>query len=319
MPDDTPPDLKQFDEMLSEVLPDDPEHIKQDAVGARKAEVIELLRKAADELGKSPSVREFDELNIDTSSRTIRNIFDSWNDAKREAGLEISEIGGDTRVDINETYFKRINTAEKAYWLGTLFAHSSISQKNYAKALQINRAKDREFFVRGLRKAVGSVHSINEYTSNNTSEQDTVQLGITNSTFVDHLISAGYPGSKESVGNFPSLSEEHCPAFVRGYLESAGYFSTNGWSVPVDSEARAETFQSLFSNFGAKRVTISESADHVVAAVLVSNVFDIKSIFETCWPGRLETDPSWTPYPQKVLDHLQREYPYPSNVSYLSE
>ncbi len=51
--------------------------------------------------------------------------------------------------------------------------------------------------------------------------------------------------------------------------------------------------------------------------VRVSNVFDIKSVFETCWPDGVSTEPSYTPYPRKILDYLNSEYPYPENVDYL--
>lgn len=300
-------------------LPDDPNTVDYDDQEKRKKEMIKLLQHAADELGKSPTIREFKALDLEPSVHSIKRAFGTWNDAKREAGLETQQRG--TLVDINEDYFKRIDSMEKAYWLGTLFATSSLNPTttggNYN--LILCRAKKYEYFVREFAEAVNSQYSINIQSKRTRPNQDdTVSMRISNPTFIDNLLSAGYPEPDESHKPFPSLSEEYWPAFVRGYLESAGYFSGVGWYITVDSLSRADTFQSLFERFGAKRPTSSEK-DNGKAKVRVSNVFDIRSMFETCWPDLLETDPSWTPYPQKILDYLNDEYPYPESVHYLSE
>jgi hypothetical protein len=74
--------------------------------------------------------------------------------------------------------------------------------------------------------------------------------------------------------------------------------------------------QAWLESFGAKRVTLSESADGT-AIVRVANPFDIRAIYDTCWPNQLATEPSYTPYAEKIRTHLQDEHPYPDNVEYL--
>lgn len=103
---------------------------------------------------------------------------------------------------------------------------------------------------------------------------------------------------------------------VERILESSGYFSNSGWGVTTDNPEQAETLRAWFEEFGAKRPTLSDADPTVVR---VANVFDIKAIFETCWPDGVATEPSFEPYPEKIITHLQSEYPYPENVEYLSE
>jgi hypothetical protein len=53
-------------------------------------ECINALEYVAEKLGKSPTKREYSENRRDTdpSSKTVYNVFDSWNDAKQDAGLK---------------------------------------------------------------------------------------------------------------------------------------------------------------------------------------------------------------------------------------
>lgn len=51
-------------------------------------ECIEALQRAADQLGKSPTKPEYEELDIRPSSSSIKRIIGSWNLAKKRAGLE---------------------------------------------------------------------------------------------------------------------------------------------------------------------------------------------------------------------------------------
>lgn len=284
----------------------------------RRQELLEQLKEAADELGKSPTIREFNELDLGVSAYVFRHIFGSWNEAKREAGLQTRQRG--TVVPINEDYFSAVDSPPKAYWLGALIAHSSLQKqkKGSNHYLSLGRAADRAYFVREFANEIESGYPINRYEKDEANEQATVMVQISNPQFIQNLLEAGYPTPGDEDAPFPDLETRLRPPFVRGFLESSGYFSTSGWSITMDTIERAETLQGWFTDFGAKRPTISE-LDSGAIKLRVANVFDIKAIFETCWPRVLDTRPSWEPYPRTVLDHLIEEYPYPENVEYLGD
>lgn len=309
--------IAEIDEMLSDKLPDDPGEVSEEVGAKRKREMLQLLRRVADELGKSPTIREFRSLDTETSASAIKRAFGSWNDAKREAGLKTRQRG--TVVSIDEEYFESVDSAEKAYWLGTLVARSSLQPQaegsNYQ--LRLGRTARKGYFVRGFADAVESEYPINEYSRSDDGQRQ-VQCQISNPTFVSNLISAGYPAPDEDTGDFPTIGSELRPPFVRGYLESSGYFSVNGWQIKTDSEDRGERLREWFEEFGAKRPTLGER-DGDGSIVRVSNAFDIKAVYETCWPEQIDTDPSFAPYARKILEHLESEYPYPENLPYLSD
>jgi hypothetical protein len=282
------------------------------SLSKRKQQMVDALTQAKKELGRSPSTRDFNDLDLEKSADEIAEAFGTWNDAKRAAGLKTYDVGEGRRAhtNINEKYFADIDTPEKSYWLGTIIATSSI-RTDPRRSLVLGRSSDKEYFVKQFAKAIESDYKIHHR------ENDDVQMTINNDTFINNLISAGYPGPNQTKTDFPDLKESLRKTFIRGYLESAGYFSVKGWAVPVNNKQSAKRLKGWFSDFGANRPTTGNRGDTTV--VRVSNAIDIKDVFETCWPEGLSTCPSFTPYPKKILEHLDSKYPRPENVDYLGE
>jgi len=50
---------------------------------------LEALQEARGRLGETPSRSQYEELDISPSATTIMRLFDSWNEAKERAGLEL--------------------------------------------------------------------------------------------------------------------------------------------------------------------------------------------------------------------------------------
>ena len=307
--------VSDIDSLLADELPDSSDTSVDAAESDHREELIQVLQEAAAELGKSPTVTEFDSLDFDISADQIRYWFESWNQAKAAAGLKSSSHG--MAKDINDTYFKSIDKPAKAYWLGTLFGTSSLQSlpDRDGHKLVLGRVAEKDYFISEFASAVDSTHAIHEYAPDN-SEYKQVQLAIQNQIFTDHLLDAGYPDPDCDHPTLPTIDAQYRPDFVRGFLESSGYFTSHGWTITMDTEHQCETLQAWFEDMGAKRPSISEYASGDVK-VLVSNAFDIRAIFESLYPDGTDTDPSWQPYPRQVIEYLNSEYPYPENVSYL--
>lgn len=308
--------LSKIDSMLAEELPSLAEDTGITVGEEKREDLIRLLRSAADELGKSPTVQEFNSLDLEVSATAIRRTFGTWNEAKEAAGLDTWQRG--TVRNIDETYFESIDSPETAYWFGAVLATSSLQRQprgdNYS--LTLGRVETKAYFVTDFADAIESDYPI-IWHEQNKSDKRQAQLQISNPSFIEHLLGAGYPEPNEKRGRFPEIAEAYRAPFVRGFLESSGYFSTNGWSIPLANRQRAEQLQEWFEGYGAERPTVSEQSNGSIV-VRVANVFDIKSIFESLWPDVLETTPSWQPYPRKILEHLEAEYPYPENLPYLN-
>lgn len=314
--------MEELDKLLAEELPDTSEAFEREETSGRlvrtgrREELIQLLQYAAEELGKSPSYNEFNSLDLHTSADVIKNVFGSWNAAKEAAGLEKLTRGG-PRTNIDESYFEEIITPEKAYWFGTLLAHSSLQQRGHSKnlTLLIGRTGVKKYFVTEFARAVQSEYAISRNIHTETGNP-IFSTNISHPTFISHLLDAGYPYPDYDSGDFPAVEDGLEAHFLRGWLESSGYFTTNGFNISVSNIERAETIQQWMSDFGAKRPTVTEYKNGK-AVVRVTNPFDVRAVFESMWPDLTETTPSFPPYPEKIVAYLQNEYPYPENISYL--
>ncbi|MFB6353345.1 MAG: homing endonuclease associated repeat-containing protein [Halobacteriales archaeon] len=101
---------------------------------------LDALRAAAERLGRSPARREYASLGCEPSATVISKRFDSWNEAKREAGLPICR-GGQPPKPVNESYFEQIDAASKAYWLGFLFGDGSLVERKYGCRVQLSQRR----------------------------------------------------------------------------------------------------------------------------------------------------------------------------------
>lgn len=63
---------------------------KYDLIVTGQDDCIAALSDAADELGHSPTIEEYKQLDTPISARTIIRKCDSWNRAKRLAGLTVT-------------------------------------------------------------------------------------------------------------------------------------------------------------------------------------------------------------------------------------
>lgn len=277
-----------------------------------KADAVEAIRSAAEDLGHTPSSREYVAEGYRPSYHTVQSLFGSWSEGVRAAGLEPRTKGRKVRTEINTSYFDDIDSEEKAYWLGTLYATSGFQDRNGSPALALGRIKERRYFVEEFCEAVDSEYSI--YEAQSGGDSDIVQVIISHPSFLASLEEYGFSMTGPP-REFPSMTEYRSP-FVRGFLEASGYFSSK-WEIKFDHRTKAEQFQQWSEEFGVKRPTLSEDANGRTV-LHVSNVFDVSTMFEACWPQATDTAPSYEPYVRKVLDHLAEEYPYPENLDYLN-
>jgi hypothetical protein len=142
----------------------------------------------------------------------------------------------------NENYFETIDSENKAYFLGFIFADGSIyirPRKNTVeKSFKINLAEKDKHILEFFKQELG--HSANlgfipgkEFISpeNNKTyiRQNQFVLHISSTTFVDHLLNLGLGNKKTYMElTIPSISDELMPHFIRGYFDGDGCSSGTG-------------------------------------------------------------------------------------------
>lgn len=119
------------------------------------------------------------------------------------------------KYKLNENFFESINSEEKAYFLGFLFADGYVNEKINMMDLTIHY-KDKEI----LDKFVLCIYP--EGRPLKTIRVDYLRLVVNSSKFVNDLIKCGCVQAKTFILKFPTIPENFQRDFIRGYFDGDG-------------------------------------------------------------------------------------------------
>lgn len=132
-----------------------------------------------------------------------------------------STIGsqGARKHKFNESYFKNINTEEKAYWLGFIAADGCVYNNSKAWRLQINlKGSDKEH-LELFQSSIGSTYKVIEKT---VGKSDVCQLKINSKIMCFDLIELGIIERKSLQVKMPEMKKNFVRHFIRGYFDGDG-------------------------------------------------------------------------------------------------
>ena len=138
-----------------------------------------------------------------------------------ESGVMRKPGESNKKYTCNSNFFSELNE-RSAYWLGVLYADGNISDDRHAV---IFSAKDKEW--------VNAFLVDLEYTGNISREFHKVyqkeiwKVVIRDNQLYEDLVKLGCTSKKSFTIQFPNLSEELIPHFVRGYFDGDGTVSYN--------------------------------------------------------------------------------------------
>jgi intein-encoded DNA endonuclease-like protein len=127
----------------------------------------------------------------------------------------------------DETFFDVINTEEKAYWLGFIYADGYITQRRGQDVLSIKLSINDRNHLEKFKKALKSKHSIGTYTSTNGYNigKQYCSIAIYNQHIVNALIDKGISYNKTKILKFPTreqVPKEFISHFIRGFFDGDG-------------------------------------------------------------------------------------------------
>lgn len=178
-------------------------------------------------------------------------------------GIQI--VKNNQQYSYNLDFFSNIDSEEKAYWLGFLYADGYVQSKGKIHTLQI-ALKDTDIsHLHKLKTVLCPDNIISEKTIiGKKKEYKAVKLTITNKVIVEQLISLGCVNSKSKIIQFPELSTKLLRHFVRGYFDGDGaigkYNNKLVWSVCSGSEKFIIQFQKILQTnvLGYTEVTVKK-------------------------------------------------------------
>lgn len=134
------------------------------------------------------------------------------------------------RYSCNDSYFEKIDTPEKAYWLGFIYADGYIgtSRNNNVYFGMSLASKDIEVLYK-LKEDLDSNHPIPTYKTSGGYNSETVysRIIVTSEKIANDLISHGVYKHKTNILNAPDIDKKLTAHFIRGYMDGDGCITSS--------------------------------------------------------------------------------------------
>lgn len=182
---------------------------------------LEIINKYNNGINRNKLSKEYG-----VSHRTITNIIER-NLNKRDRGNK--------KYTVNENYFNKIDTEDKAYWLGFLYADGYILEKGKAFITGLT-LKDLDH-IEKFKSDIDSTHLIKEATTVNN-----YSFNVYNTRFSKNLIDKGCVPRKTDKIEFPKLDKHLISHFIRGYFDGDGSISATDKTLQITICCASKTF-----------------------------------------------------------------------------
>lgn len=137
---------------------------------------------------------------------------------KRGGGKFCSRKCGTRKFEFNEKFFDNINTEEKAYWLGFLYADGSQNGNAFQMCLKI----DDKHHLEKFRTAINAEHTVKEIIKKNHKAGIAALFQISSKYFCQSLQNCGCVKNKTFIAKFPIIDPNLYRHFIRGVFDGDG-------------------------------------------------------------------------------------------------
>lgn len=162
--------------------------------------------------------------------KTITKILDKCGVQRRN--------GGRRKYKLNENYFDNINTPNKAYILGFLYADGSNMESKCT--ISISLQEDDRYILEKIRKEIGSEKPLEFLDYSNKHDggynyKNQYRLLMFSRHMCEVLKDKGVVPNKSLILQWPTfLSDDLYSHFLRGYIDGDGYIQPHKWEHCVD-------------------------------------------------------------------------------------
>ena len=143
------------------------------------------------------------------------------------------------KYNLNQNYFENIDSHEKAYWLGFIYADGYIRKNENSKKFGIALSIKDKPHLEKLNKCLMSNYPIHTYIKKPDdfckSYVEYCRLLITSDKIYDDLIKNGVYERKTNILTKPNIKEEFYPSFILGYFDGDGSIFLNKTKYPFYS------------------------------------------------------------------------------------
>lgn len=165
------------------------------------------------------------------------------------------------KLNVNKNYFNKINTEEKAYFLGLMYADGCII-RNYGKIIgfDLGLAGDDELIIlEKFKKELQYSGNIKIKKKKHKSNKTPYRISICSKEMAISLIKLGCVPKKSLILEFPTeiqVPNRLLKHFIRGYFDGDGFVGINAKKQLVSSIASSYKFNLKLKDFLEKKLKI---------------------------------------------------------------
>jgi len=167
-------------------------------------------------------------VTYDVSHQTIYTLLSKYNIELNNTSENIHITN--KKYKFNENYFEVIDSQEKAYWLGFIFADGNVSLRHSnggnikSAQFRLTLKKEDESHLDKFIVAIDGDMKLKDKTVRlDNKEYESSQLDIYNTKFCNDLIKLGCVPNKSLILEPPNnIPEEYYNSFIRGYFDGDG-------------------------------------------------------------------------------------------------
>lgn len=174
------------------------------------------------------------------------------------------------RYNVNHSYFKVIDTEEKAYWLGFLYADGCVRRTKTGSQLILKLSIKDENHLKLFKSNIESEHKI-FYDKNKTktkkgaisiSENCLIRIG--SNELVEDLINQGCIPKKTFIINKPKIEKKFYKDFIRGYYDGDGnlFYSEKSKASVLTIVCASQKFREFLIEFMSEIPNIGKIHEH---------------------------------------------------------
>jgi|LakMenEpi03Aug12_release.lakeMendotaPanAssembly.Ray.scaffolds.fasta_scaffold318108_2 intein-encoded DNA endonuclease-like protein len=137
------------------------------------------------------------------------------------------------RFNVNHSYFRVIDSEEKAYWLGFLFADGCIRKNKTGSQVVLKLSTKDENHLINFKNGLESEHNISYHRSKTKTKKgedsfsNNCVIRINSNEMVTDLIRQGCSPRKTFTIDKPNIDEKYYKHFIRGFYDGDGNFFYN--------------------------------------------------------------------------------------------
>lgn len=174
---------------------------------------------------------------------------------KRGHGKFCSRECGTRKFRFNEKFFDVIDTEEKAYWLGFLYADGSQNGNQFQMCLKIDDKDHLEKF----RIAIGAEHTVKEIIKKNHKKGIGALFQVSSKYFCQSLQECGCVKNKTLIVKFPNINANLHRHFIRGIFDGDGTigimnkkYGYKKWTIYSASHEFCNSIHNILTQNGIK-------------------------------------------------------------------